>query len=529
MYRLSNHNADEALSCSSSSNSDSFMTDQRGPGAHPVHGLVVTDLLMSPIVAEVTEDPEELIAAALEREQTNRNGAMFDALARQANTIPRGEEVQKPSASRKHHWLCLLLVVVVGVATTTLVVTLTRPPSSPPPPQQKRPQGTLRPVETPAPKIPAEDAVEESWNQLGGDLLGSNLGGAFGKFVTLSSDGRRLAVTSTAAERTSVSLFELGSDGESYESLYERSHKESYFGAQSPYYATVSGDGNYFVVAATYDGLETLTHQVQFLDFSQGAASGRPALHLSGLYDVYYGRPVAVSRSAQYVAVGIDGWQTGGKSLVQVYNDTQHGWQQVGSDIVGDGAFSEFGNTVCISSDGSVVAVADRSKFRVFEIDSGDWKWMGGTDTDTHSGGVERIALSSDGKTIAVSGDGVRVHRFQGKEWVQLGGTIEADTDYQYYNLDRVAMSGDGLTLATGTDNADSADASDHVIGYVRVYRLLDGEWQQIGERIDGAKSSEAFGASLSLTDDGSRLAVAAPGNEEYSATVGAVRVYDLA
>jgi hypothetical protein len=515
----------------SSASADMF-TDEPPP-PHPLHHHHDDSSMMmtTPIAAQVARDDAEELSIAPSQQQL----------------------VQKPS--RKN----LLLLIAVGVLAIVLIVTLTgswsslSPQSQPvaiPSLQKQHPQrGTLRPVETPPPKIPSQEDNNNNnnnWNQrLGGDLLGSNLGGAFGKFVTLSSDGTRLAVTSTAAERTSISLFQLleyDDDEDDGDSLYERNDMEGYFvGGQSPYYATVSGDGNYFVVAATYDdddgsdNTNTLTHQVQFLDFS-GQAS-QPVLYLSGLYDVYYGRPVAISHSANYVAVGIDGWQTGGKSLVQIYtiNDSGDGdgWKQVGSDIVGDGGFGEFGNTVCISADGDIVAVADRSKFRVFENiggGSGDWTQMGGTEADSHSAGVKRIALSSDGKTIAASGDGIRVYRFDEgtKKWVQLGNTIEADnTDYQYYNLDRVALSGDGLTLATGTDNADSADAWEHVVGYVRVYRLLDGQWRKIGERIDGAKSSEAFGSSLSLTADGSRLAVAAPGNEEYSATVGVVRVYD--
>ena len=47
--------------------------------------------------------------------------------------------------------------------------------------------------------------------------------------------------------------------------------------------------------------------------------------------------------------------------------------------------------------------------------------------------------------------------------------------------------------------------------GHVRLYKNINGTWTKIGDDIDGESSYDYFGHSVSLSDDGSVVAIAAP------------------
>ena len=88
----------------------------------------------------------------------------------------------------------------------------------------------------------------------------------------------------------------------------------------------------------------------------------------------------------------------------------------------------------------------------------------------------------------------------------------------------------DGRRLAVGAPsnagNASAADAS--AAGSVRVfdYNATREAWERIGCDIDGNFEGSLFGWSVSLSADGSKLAVGAPGN---ASQMGEARVYEFA
>ncbi len=92
--------------------------------------------------------------------------------------------------------------------------------------------------------------------------------------------------------------------------------------------------------------------------------------------------------------------------------------------------------------------------------------------------------------------------------WSQLGSDIdgEAANDYSGYS---VSLSSDGSRVAIG---ALSNDGGGNNSGHVRIYQYNNNSWSQLGADIDG----EAAGDSshiVSLSSDGSRVAIGAEGN----------------
>ena len=88
--------------------------------------------------------------------------------------------------------------------------------------------------------------------------------------------------------------------------------------------------------------------------------------------------------------------------------------------------------------------------------------------------------------------------------WTQIGSDIdgEAYNDRSGYS---VSLSSDGSVVAIG---AYANDGNGGNSGHVRIYENNNGTWTQIGSDIDGEGGSDYFGWSVSLSDDGSILAI---------------------
>ena len=136
------------------------------------------------------------------------------------------------------------------------------------------------------------------------------------------------------------------------------------------------------------------------------------------------------------------------------------------------------------------------------------------------------VSLSSDGTILAVGALGnqnftghVRVYKYSENVWQQIGQDIdgEAASDFSGYSL---SLSSDGTILAVG---ASVNDGNGYSSGHVRVYKYSENVWQQIGQDIDEAEY-DFSGWSVSLSSDGTILAIGAVFNNGQDS--GHARVY---
>ena len=65
------------------------------------------------------------------------------------------------------------------------------------------------------------------------------------------------------------------------------------------------------------------------------------------------------------------------------------------------------------------------------------------------------------------------------------------------------------------------------VNGHVRIYDYNGSAWVQVGADIDGEAAGDQSGSSVSLSSDGSRVAIGARENDGNGAAAGHVRIYD--
>ncbi|MBU3984838.1 MAG: hypothetical protein KJ985_15550, partial [Proteobacteria bacterium] len=107
-------------------------------------------------------------------------------------------------------------------------------------------------------------------------------------------------------------------------------------------------------------------------------------------------------------------------------------------------------------------------------------------------------------------------------DWNQLG----ADIDGEAFD-DRsgwfVSLSSDGSIIAIG---APYNDGNGTYSGHVRVYKNVSGTWTQIGQDIDGEAANDLSGRSVCLSADGSIVAIGANQNNGNCTYSGHVRIY---
>jgi hypothetical protein len=211
----------------------------------------------------------------------------------------------------------------------------------------------------------------------------------------------------------------------------------------------------------------------------------------------------------------------------QTYNPTQAPtittWIPVGDVIRGpvDSLDSRgFGDPIILSGDGSVVAIAAGfTRILRYDKPTQSWKQLGQDIQGLADDSEEKfITLSYDGTILALGATTrgvfqgtVRVFQYNpsGNFWTQLGRTIEGARD-EDDTLTPISLSSDGSTLAIGERDREIDGIMQ---GWVRVYRYSPTtNWEQVGNAIVGrSEDGSWFGNSVSLSSDGSVVAVGAP------------------
>ena len=256
-----------------------------------------------------------------------------------------------------------------------------------------------------------------------------------------------------------------------------------------------------------------------------------------------WGAAVVLSADGNTLAVGAPGTNSNGPSsgLVQILtyiNGTQQdeGWVPLGLPIKGDTEEDALGSSVAISANGRIVVCGipsndvgglDAGLVRVFRFNDAaanngtigspeaEWIQVGqdlfGKQIEATNFGSS-VAISEDGLTLvaASSQEGyVEMYRYDSKSdsWNPLGA-LEGKEGGDRFG-EGLSISGDGSTVAIGAPMHNGG------IGYVQLSRWDGdkGEWVQLGDSspyLQGDGKDDNFGSSVALSRDGSCVAVGA-------------------
>ena len=144
--------------------------------------------------------------------------------------------------------------------------------------------------------------------------------------------------------------------------------------------------------------------------------------------------------------------------------------------------------------------------------------------------------MSYDGSRVAIgayNNDGggsnsghVRIYDYNGSAWVQVGADIDGEAAGDRSGQE-VSLYSDGSRLAIGAVNNGGNGANS---GHVRIFDYTPSgtsSWTQVGADIDGEATSDYSASSISLSSDGSRVAIGAEANDGNGSNSGHVRIYD--
>ncbi len=423
-----------------------------------------------------------------------------------------------------------------------------------------------------------------------GNGVSLSSGDAFGSSVALSSDGTQLAVGATgddtkASNAGAVYLFSIG--GSRWGNTVTKTKKvasglslssDDNFGSA----AALSGDGSKLAVGANGDDNNTGAVYL-FTVAGSGSTWGstvnktktidKTTAGLSLRSNDTFGSSVALSNNGVRLAVGAVGDDTEDNDTGAVYLFSVSGatWGNAmtkvakiahGSSVLlttGDA----FGSSVALNSNGSRLAVgavgdstggssnSNRGAVYVFAVGGYAWGHRvtelhkvahgAGVSLSGHDGFGSAVALSGDGSklVVGVSGDDTNgtdagathfftINGFVHK-WGVTGGSPAAFDDYNFGRS--VALSGNGSKLALGARDDDSkgvvylftisTPANSWGDDVVYIHRISDGS----GVSLD---NGDNFGSGVSLSTDGTKLAVGARGDDDGGGDRGAVYLYTV-
>ena len=142
---------------------------------------------------------------------------------------------------------------------------------------------------------------------------------------------------------------------------------------------------------------------------------------------------------------------------------------------------------------------------RIYQNNNGTWEKVG-VDIDGESYSDRfgySVDLSADGSVVAIgafynSATGkqsghVRLYKNNNGTWEKIGDDIDGEAAGDQSG-NSVSLSVDGSVVAIG------AHGHDFGRGHVRIYQNNNGTWQQIGDDIDGEAIGDFFGSSVSLS-----------------------------
>jgi hypothetical protein len=98
----------------------------------------------------------------------------------------------------------------------------------------------------------------------------------------------------------------------------------------------------------------------------------------------------------------------------------------------------------------------------------------------------------------------VRVYSWGSQAWVQKGTDIDGEAAGD--NAGRASISADGATVVIGA----SGNNDNHNAGRARIYGWNGQAWVQKGADIDGEAAGDKFGDAVSISADGSTVAISA-------------------
>jgi len=305
-----------------------------------------------------------------------------------------------------------------------------------------------------------------SWIQLGSDITGEAAYDQFGAAVSISNNGRILAIGAPqndggGSNAGSVRIYNWNDTTWTQEgSDIDGNSSNLQVGTN----VDLSGDGKMLAI---------LSSNAIFRFYRKSASIWSQVNS-----DIGLGRSISFSIDGRLVAVS-------DINHVNVYYDNGTNWTKKGGSHID--VNSETMANVSINHDGNIIAI--------------------GIPLNDANG-------SNAGK--------VKVMQWNGFHWINKGLDILGESAGDFFGFS-VSLSSDGNKLIAGGPNNDG-NGSDS--GHARVYQWNGENWIQQNTDIDGEAAGDNCGSSVVISGDGTRVAIGATENDGGAVNGGHVRVF---
>lgn len=253
------------------------------------------------------------------------------------------------------------------------------------------------------------------------------------------------------------------------------------------------------------------------------------------------GFSVSISGDGERVAVGAPRGNAGtGSASIHAYDGLD--WVSFG-DVVGGGAGDRTGFSVSLSNDGDTLAVGafrsskgdltHRGSVSVYTVDSSSSLVNRGQTLVGTAAGAQfgySVSLSGDGRRLAVGSNGVdakhttraglcEAYELRGRNWARIGALVGNEENEEVGS--HVSMSTTGGVVGCSRNALLDGDRK----GAVAVLEENEAEWNVVDTVISSHADSASFGASVSLSRDGKMLVAGAP---SYNSSAGIFELFAM-
>eukprot|EP00981_Chlorochromonas_danica_P004099 scaffold801_cov178-Ochromonas_danica.AAC.4 len=408
------------------------------------------------------------------------------------------------------------------------------------------------------------------WNQLGNDIVGTVANERCGRSSAMNGNGSILAVGSTlygvsstlVTGRARVFFFDnyRGEWVQMGDDLVGEQDKENY-----GYSVSLNEEGNILAVGSYLYSLSAATssHVGRALVFSYNGSHWLPLGNqiVGEQSGEQCGASVSLSANGTVLSVGCIYYGVSyslfdvGRTIVYSFNGTM--WVEKGSSIVGSQTSEHCGWSISLNAAGTVVTLGcylydvslsnstlvDAGRVQVYSYNGTEWVKMGDdiVGTQAYENFGYSLSLNAEGTTVAAGSIGyssssllqagrVRVYAYNGNSagWNILGSPLNGSQAGESFG-NSVVLNGDGSKLVVGASvySTPAPSLSNAGRAIVYIYRRGAG-WLQWGSDIMGSNANEQAGGSVSISYDGSNLAI---GSRLYNPTTslakaGRIRVF---
>jgi hypothetical protein len=258
---------------------------------------------------------------------------------------------------------------------------------------------------------------------------------------------------------------------------------------------------------------------------------------------------IAITHDAGKIAVMYES-EKHRTACIKLFDFDGNQWIQDGIDLIPYPGERVYRLSLSFSADGNQLIAGNYSKDTRQYKDAGEviiyakegnqWKLQAqkfngesfrahlGTEVIMSNNGTTIIASSASIDILELNAGFVETYQLSGAEWVKQSPTLKPPKHNSYFGH-AVSLSADGTILAISTPYIGFAKP-----GYVKVYNTKSGKWKEITmiTDVDGVEktspANNTVGWSIALSSDGKTLAIGFPHNDENGDMAGKVMVYDL-